>query len=316
MVSVVIPVYNDFQHLERCLDALDGQSIRKKLEIVVSLDGGEPLPERISKRTDKVVENGHVGPAAARNRGWQVSTGKLVLFTDADCVPDRMWADEMVKVLEAGADAVKGVYSSGGDRIIQRLAQVEFEERYRILSKSRTIDTIDTYSAGYRRSVLEKTGGFDETFPFPDHEDIDLSYRMAKEGYSLRFAPLAKVSHSHRDTWRTYFKMKSSRGMWRTKVLRKFPDKVWGGSYTPQCLKIQIILCPLLVAVLLLLVFYPMLFALWAAVFILSSIPLILTAFRTDISLVPLIPVFAFWRSCALFSGLSRGIFNFGEADG
>ncbi len=307
---MVIPVYNDFQHLERCLDALDGQTVRKNLEIIVSLDGGEPLPERISRKADKVVENRHAGPAAARNRGWQASRGELVLFTDADCVPERIWAEEMVKALETGADAVKGVYSGGGDRIIQRLAQVEFEERYRKLSKSQTIDTIDTYSAGYRRTVLEETGGFDETFPVPDHEDIDLSYRMVHQGYLLGFAPMAKVSHNHRDTWRTYFGMKSSRGRWRMKVLRRFPDKAWGGSYTPHCLKIQILLCPLLVPVLFLSVFYPLLPVLWAAAFVLSSIPLILTAIRTDISLVPLIPFFALWRSCALFSGLSRGIFT------
>ena len=100
----------------------------------------------------------------------------------------------MVKVLNSGADAVKGVYSEGGAGIIQRLAQIEFDERYKLLSKLEIIDIIDTYSAGYIRTVLERMGGFDESFPFPDHEDIDLSYRMAGEGYQLRFAPLAKVS--------------------------------------------------------------------------------------------------------------------------
>jgi GT2 family glycosyltransferase len=313
---VVVPAYNDFQKLERCLDALGSQTVRDKLEIIVSLDGGEPLPERICVKADRVLENRHEGPAAARNRGWKASAGDPVLFTDSDCVPDPGWAEEMLKVLTAGADAVKGVYSFGGGGIIQRLAQVEFEERYRLLSKVMNINMIDTYSAGYRRGVLEKTGGFDETFPFPDHEDVDLSYRMAEKGYILRFAPEAKVVHTHRDTWNAYLRMKFSRGRWRMKVLRRFPGKAGTDSYTPECMKIQIFLCPLLLPALLLLPVCPLFLAFWGASFILTTSPLVLTAFRKDRALIPIIPVFAFLRSCALFSGLCRGIFASEEVNG
>ncbi len=307
--SVIVPAYNDFQQLQKCLDALGRQTVRDNLEIIVSLDGGEPLPGRMRAKADKVIEGRHEGPAAARNRGWMASTGDPVLFTDSDCVPDPNWAEEMLRVLTAGADAVKGAYSFGGERIIQRLAQVEFEERYRLLLKPGNIDMVDTYSAGYRRGILVETGGFDETFPFPDHEDVDLSYRMAEEGYVLRFAPDAKVVHTHRDTWKAYLRMKFSRGRWRMKVLRRFPGKAGADSYTPKCMKIQILLCPLFLPALLLLPVYPLISAVWIAVFILTTIPLALTAFRSDISLVPIILVFAFLRSCALFSGLCRGIF-------
>ncbi|MCD4775807.1 MAG: glycosyltransferase [Candidatus Aegiribacteria sp.] len=307
---MVIPAYNDFKRLDRCLDALGNQTVRDRLEIIVSLDGGESLPGRMRAKADKIIEGRHEGPAAARNRGWKGTDGNPILFTDSDCVPDPGWAEEMLNVLTAGADAVKGVYSFGGGKIIQRLAQVEFEERYRLLSKSDTIDMIDTYSAGYRRGVLMEAGGFDETFPFPDHEDVDLSYRMAEEGYILRFAPEAKVAHTHRDTWKTYLRMKFSRGRWRMKILRRFPRKTGTDSYTPICMKIQILLCPLMLPALLLLPVNPLISVLWAAVFILTTIPLVLTAFRMDKLLVPVIPIFAFLRSCALFSGLCRGIFT------
>jgi len=216
----------------------------------------------------------------------------------------------MVNALLKGADAVKGVYSSGGAALIQRLAQVEFLERYALLSAAEKIDMIDTYSAGYRRSVLEKTGGFDETFPFPDHEDVDLSYRMVRDGYVLHFAPAAKVSHTHRKTWTAYCRMKYSRGRWRMKVLRKFPGKAGADSYTPLCLKLQILLCACLLPVLVLLLFSPVPFLLWGAAFFLTTVPLILTAFRYDRPLIPMIPLFALARGCALFSGLCRGIFS------
>ncbi len=308
-ISVVVPSYNDACNLEECLEALNRQTVRDDLEIVVSLDGGEKLPPAVAAAADRVVEGRHCGPAGARNRGWKASTGNLVLFTDSDCIPCPDWARQMVMALGTGADAVKGVYSEGGMKVIQRLAQIEFNERYRLLSKCDAIDIVDTYSAGYRRSALERTGGFDESFPFPDHEDVDLSYRMAEEGYLLRFAPEAKVSHRHRGTWIAYFRMKFSRGRWRMKVLRRFPRKVGADTYTPLCMKLQIILCPLLVPALLLLSADYLPLALWGGLFILSTIPLALTAMRSDPVLVPIVPVFAVWRGCALFSGLLRGIF-------
>ncbi len=258
---------------------------------------------------DIVVEGNHSGPAAARNRGWKASAGELVLFTDSDCIPHPDWALNMVEQLEAGADAVKGVYSSGGDRLIQRLAQIEFLERYSMLARRESIDIIDTYSAGYSREALMKTGGFDESFPFPDHEDIDLSYRLEQEGCILRFVPDARVSHNHRESLKAYFLMKFSRGRWRMKILKRYPRKAGSDSYTPLSLKVQILLCAVLFPVVALLpvTVLPLLF--WGGIFLLSCIPLILIALRRERLLIPAVPLFVLLRGCALFGGLFRGIF-------
>ncbi|MBN2586766.1 MAG: glycosyltransferase [Candidatus Fermentibacteraceae bacterium] len=309
-ISVIVPAWNDFQDLEKCLMALSRQTARDRMEVVVSLDGGDPLPARLEPLTDKVVSGDHAGPAAARNRGFRNSAGDYVLFTDSDCVPAADWAEEMTAVLESGADAVKGVYTGGGRKLIQRLAQIEFLERYSLLKRNPDVDMVDTYSAGYRREALEASGGFDESFPFPDHEDVDLSYRMASMGFIMRFAPRAGVSHSHRDSWIAYFRMKYGRGRWRTKVLRRYPRKTGSDSYTPACMMLQIALCALLPAMILLLAVSPVPFASWSALFLLSTIPLAAKTLRHDPVLLPLVPLFSFWRGCALSSGLLRGIFG------
>lgn len=309
-VSVVIPVRDANAALKECLQALAVQTVRSSLQVVVSLDGPGTLPEELLALTDLVVEGPQAGPAAARNRGWRASSGEIVLFTDSDCVPETDWAERMCLPLVSGADAVKGVYTGGGHRTIQRLAQVEFHERYRLLSRSSSVDMIDTYSAGYRREVLEVSGGFDESFPFPDHEDVDLSYRLEAMGMDLRFAPDAGVAHTHRPTWRSYFRMKYGRGRWKTRVLRRFPSKAGSDAYTPHCLRVQIALCPLLPVSLVLVPLWAPAPAVWSALFLASSLPLALVALRRDPVLVPLVPVFALWRSCALFSGLLRGIFG------
>jgi GT2 family glycosyltransferase len=205
---------------------------------------------------------------------------------------------------------VKGAYSHGGCRIIQRLAQVEFEERYSLLGSRTDIDLVDTYSAGYRREALERTGGFDQSFPFPDHEDVDLSYRLASMGCVMKFAPDARVGHRHRSSWRAYFGMKHGRGRWRTRILRRFPKKAGSDSYTPSCLRLQIVLCLLLPPALALLAVSSVPLAAWSFLFLLSTAPLAYTALQHDPVLLPLIPLFSIWRGCALSSGLLRGIFG------
>ncbi len=309
-VSVVIPALESDTGLDACLEALSRQSIRGRLEIIVSVDGEGPLEDEPKAMADVVIYGRHAGPAAARNRGWRTSAGRFVLFTDSDCVPERNWAEELVRVLEEGADAVKGVYSGGGDALIQRLAQLEFRERYGILAGRRRIDMVDTYSAGYRRSVLERTGGFDESFPFPDHEDVELSYRMESMGMDMRFVPEAAVSHTHRKTWSAYFAMKFSRGRWRMEVLRRFPAKAGSDSYTPRCLRLQLLLCLLLPVALALLPLSVVPAAAWAALFLLSCIPLAVEAAGSAPELLPLVPVFSLWRACALSAGMVRGILS------
>jgi GT2 family glycosyltransferase len=317
--SVIIPSYNDSDQLIGCLEALDCQTVRSSLEIIVSLDGGDPLPPQVLEKADLIVEGPHSGPASARNRGWRASSGDYILFTDSDCVPAADWAEKLLNVLKEGADGAKGAYSSGGSLIIQRLAQIEFEERYRLLSKHGDIDLVDTYSAVFRREALERTEGFDESFSMPDHEDVDLSYRMKAMGMNLMFEPDALVAHTHRNSWGAYFRMKVSRGKWRMKVLRKFPEKSGGGSYTPFALKLQIILCMLLpfVFIPLLMGYHSFTFTfvgVWAVCIIISSIPLMMIAARNEPSLVPILPIFVIWRGCALFSGMMLGIFTAGKA--
>ena len=70
MISIVIPVHNEKQRLDRCLAALRGQSVQPELEIVVvddgSTDGGVDDLERTGVR---VVRQVNQGPATARNTG-------------------------------------------------------------------------------------------------------------------------------------------------------------------------------------------------------------------------------------------------------
>ncbi len=68
------------------------------------------------------------GPAASRNTGVRNAKGKIVLFTDADCVPASNWIFQMLKAFEDSAVVgVKGAYYCKEKNPVARFVQQEFE---------------------------------------------------------------------------------------------------------------------------------------------------------------------------------------------
>jgi len=307
-IAVVVPFRGRWDSVVPTLEALSAQSVRSRITVVLSVDGLAEPPDEVKKLTDLCVNGKQNGPASARNRGWRSSSCPVVLFTDADCLPEPAWAERLAGKLEEGYQAVKGVYLSGGSSLIQRLAQVEFEERYRLMSRAPVVYLADTYSAGFSRNWLEKLDGFNENFPLPEHEDVDLSWRLIEAGGKIAFVPDAGVEHVHRATWTAYFKLKFRRGKWRIMLVRKFPAMVVSDGYTPQTLKLQMLFSMPLLASLFAAPVFPVFTAVSALAFLLVCIPLIRTASATDRSIVPVVPVFALWRAVALVSGSVRGI--------
>jgi glycosyltransferase involved in cell wall biosynthesis len=244
--SVIVPALNAAQALPRCLKALASQSYpRAEYEIIVVDDGSTDDTSRVAAQAgaDHVLTCPHRGPAAARNAGIAQAQGEVILFTDADCEPEAGWLAEMLRPFDDPRVAgVKGSYKTRQTEVVARLAQCEFEERYDLLARLPAIDFIDTYAAAFRASVLRAIGGFDPAFPQANNEDVDLSYRLAEHGHRLIFNRGATVYHRHVAGWRAYARLKARRGYWRMMVYRLHPGKAVRDSYTPQVMKLQILL--------------------------------------------------------------------------
>lgn len=89
-ISVIVPVYNVEQYLERCVDSILGQSFTNFEVILVndcSPDGSSEICERYA-RQDKRVRVLHLdknqGLSNARNAGLDVARGDLISFIDSD----------------------------------------------------------------------------------------------------------------------------------------------------------------------------------------------------------------------------------------
>jgi cellulose synthase/poly-beta-1,6-N-acetylglucosamine synthase-like glycosyltransferase len=307
VISVIVPAYNEEAHLSACLESLFRQEYDGEYEVLVVDDGSTDATAEVARRFGaRLLSQDHRGPAAARNLGAREARGAILLFTDADCVPQEDWLREMVLPFEEEqVAAVQGCYRTRQRGLVPRFAQLEIEVRYERMKRERSIDFIGSYAAAYRREVFLSEGGFDEAYPVASGEDPDLSYRLASRGYRMVFNPRAIVYHRHPETLLSYLRQKFYRAFWRVLLYRKNREKALRDSYTPQLLKLQILLFYLLLASLLtpLGAELPLFLAL-----LLTFLPTSLTNLRKDPVVGVLSPLFLFLRTAVFATGLVWGV--------
>jgi glycosyltransferase involved in cell wall biosynthesis len=313
-ISVVIPAYNATGTLARCLAALRRQvDVPGPFEVIVVDDGSDDATAEVAHRFGvTLLQQSHAGPAAARNRGIQAARGELVFFTDADCIPADDWLAAMAQpfVTWPQVTGCKGVYATRQRELIARFVQAEYEVKYQAMAAREMIDFVDTYSAGYRRSVLLAAGGFDPSFPSASVEDAELAFRLAAQGEHLILNQAAVVWHRHPHTMFQYLRRKARYGFWRARVYARYPSKLRGDSYTPRALWWQLPLAGTgLLAGALSLLWSPATWLLGGclALFVGACLPFVRQAARQGPVLALATPPLLWLRALALAGGLLAG---------
>jgi glycosyltransferase involved in cell wall biosynthesis len=312
-ISIVIPTFNSAKVLGKCLESLTNQTVgREKYEVIVVDDGSnDGTKDVVAKYPVTYIYQQNSGPAVARNNGVRRAEGDIILFTDADCEPQPNWVDEMIKPMnDPQVVGVKGIYKTRQKEPIARLVQIEYEHKYERMKKFKYIDFIDTYSAGYRKDIFRKYGGFDERYPKASVEDQEFSFRLSRDGHKMVFNPEAVVYHRHSSRLMDYLRKKYKIAYWKAFLLKRHPGKVRTDTHTPQSLKIQMLLAlgtvlglagPLFSTL-----YYVSGFSL--AFFLLTCIPFSLFALKRDATIALVSPVILFLRSLALSLGLGVGL--------
>ena len=106
-ISVIVPVYNSIDCLERCVRSICAQTYAN-LEILLiddgSTDGTDQLCERLADQDDRIrvhhKKNG--GASSARNVGIDLSTGDYLGFVDSDDYVDADVYEKLAEALEKG----------------------------------------------------------------------------------------------------------------------------------------------------------------------------------------------------------------------
>ena len=109
-ISVIVPVYNVEQYLERCVDSIINQTY-KNLEIILVNDGSTDncgqLCDELARKDDRirVIHKKNGGVSETRNLGIRESNGKYITFIDSDDVVSVNMIEELYSnLLRNGAD--------------------------------------------------------------------------------------------------------------------------------------------------------------------------------------------------------------------
>jgi len=314
--SVIIPAYNSEKTIGQCLEALINQTAgRSDYEIIVVDDGStDRTAELIGKYTGiKLIKQSNAGPAAARNNGAKAAQGDIILFTDADCIPEPDWIEQMLIPFEKERDlcGAKGIYKTRQREMAARFVQIEYQDKYDHLKKPKYIDFVDTYSAGFKRDVFLRFQGYDTSFPVACAEDVELSFRMSNAGLKMVFNPQAVVYHTHPNNWISYFKKKYKFAYWRMVAVKKNPNKMIKDAHTPQLMKLQTLLAPMLTLSLIIWLLNKAFYFLPAGsliLFLLSTIPFAVKAAKRDFIIGIISPLVLLGRSLFQFAGIAGGL--------
>lgn len=234
VVSVIIPAHNEEDTMGECLTSLENLNYPyDKLEIILINDGStddtKNVIDRHRRRLNCVyIETSGVGPSKARNLGLKEASGEYVAFTDADCVVDKGWLNELLKGFIA--EDVAGV---GGSQNIPGDA-TEFERKVHFFlvsmhficeymkkgDKIKLVNHVASCNAMYKRDVIEEVGGFDERL-WPG-EDVDLDYKIRHKWYKVAYNPKAIVAHHRPKNLKSFFNMMKRYGWAQAYLIRKY----------------------------------------------------------------------------------------------
>jgi cellulose synthase/poly-beta-1,6-N-acetylglucosamine synthase-like glycosyltransferase len=153
----------------------------------------------------RLIRRRNSGPASARNAGVSDSRGDYVCLTDDDCEPAPTWAEQLVRAIESGADAVAGRTITGDRGSALAAASDLIAGAPALVGEASAGELVFAPSNNVAcRSELLAEVPFDDRYPVAAGEDRDWCRRILAKGYVLRGEPGAVLVHRPEQTLRAF----------------------------------------------------------------------------------------------------------------
>jgi GT2 family glycosyltransferase len=231
-LSVVIPTLRRAATLRRCLDRLDGQA-GGVLEVLVvddpARDDADAVAAAVAGRA-RVVHTHAPGVSAQRNAGWRAARGDLVLFLGDDVLAEpglvaaHLAAHEREPAEEVAALGhvtwARELRVTPFMRFLERGLQFDFGS---IPGDDAGWGRFYAANASLKRALLERAGGFDESFAF-GYEELELARRLRDLGLVVRYVPDARGEHLHEQTLAAYRERMATVAAAERAFVAKHPD--------------------------------------------------------------------------------------------
>jgi len=211
LVSVIIPVYGQFEYTLRCLWSILQAGDGARIEVIVADDGSDDETEAFFSQVPglRYLRNPeNLGFLRSCNRAAAQAHAPVLYFLNNDTAVLPGWIDTVLATLEthpeAGLVGSKLIYPDGllqeaGGYIWQNGGGANAgrggdptDPGYNYL---RDVDYVSGAAIAVRRTAWEAVGGFDDRYAPAYCEDSDLAMALRQHGWRVLYQPGSEVVH-------------------------------------------------------------------------------------------------------------------------
>jgi succinoglycan biosynthesis protein ExoA len=234
-VSVVLPVLNEERHLRAAVRSVLDQDYAGDVEVVLALGPSKDRSDAVAAELAADTRVTLVASPTGRtpnglNLAIAASRYPIVARVDGHSVIPSDYLRNAVELLErTGADNVGGLMSAHGVTDVEKAIAAAMTSKlgvgnapFHVGGSEGPADTV--YLGVFRRTALERVGGYDETFVRA--QDWEMNYRIRASGGQVWFSPALSVSYRPRSSLSTLATQYFHYGRWRRQVMRAHPGSV------------------------------------------------------------------------------------------
>lgn len=221
-ISIIIVNYNTKDYMMRCLRSIYKNRLAAPFEVIVvdnnSMDGSVAALQRAFPDARIIANRKNLGFAHANNQGMRIAAGQwlLLLNSDTEVLPQALNVlNDFMRNHEEAAIAAPMLVDENGERqiscrrfpgiwqeIVKAVGFAKFMPDHNVLgycgvvdwSRTQEVDQPQGACLMVRRDALSGGRIFDEDF-YMYYEEVDLCYRLRKNGWRIYFVPAASVVH-------------------------------------------------------------------------------------------------------------------------
>ncbi len=215
-ISILIPNYNGAHLLKKNLPYVQkaGRYYQQKtgntFEIIVSDDASTDTSRDVVAKLDFPItyleHEKNVGFSSNVNRGVQHVNGEIMVLLNSDVRPNEAFLVPLLRHFENETVFAVGCHdiSIENSKEVSRGRGIGHWERGFLLHGKGDVSQKNTLwvsggSGAFRKKTWDILGGLYPIYNPFYWEDIDLSYRSLKAGYTILFEPESQVIHEHED---------------------------------------------------------------------------------------------------------------------
>jgi GT2 family glycosyltransferase/glycosyltransferase involved in cell wall biosynthesis len=211
VVSIIIPIHNQLELTLGCLESIQRNTGETSFEVIVIDDKSEPFVAETLQRIAnlRVFTNAeNRGFILNCNFGAEKARGEHLVFLNNDTEVSPGWLESLLSVLatkpDAGAVGAKLIFPDGSLQDAGGLIWSDGtcwnygkgdEPDQPEYNYVRRVDYCTGACVMVRRDLFQKIGGFDERFCPAYYEDVDLAFKIRRQGLHVYFQPDARITH-------------------------------------------------------------------------------------------------------------------------